>query len=517
MKTSGNLQEGKKRFLMNSFSGIAAQLTTAFVGLIIVSINLRFLGEELYSIVILAAAAINLLAILNLGLRPTLVRIFSKSLAEQNEEQLKTSLSTSLLFLGTLGMIGFLILLCGIPTFLKLYAIPAEYAASTEFLLICMGLSFLLNCLGVPYNGIASAAHRYDLVNVIIIVSYLTKSFSLLLFYIFFKPSLYYFGCAVLLGSLINYFALIAVCYREIGSNAFFRPRNVRLGIIPTFLALSLLMVLMTFFEGTCFTFPSLILGVSLVEGVKVLGSAMIVAHNFEGMLARMVNALTPLASQDSANNEGKSLGRWAVLSSQLLTLFTALFLLVIIIWGKPALGLWLKPTLAEEVYFPLIILIASLFCSPWGTFYLILGCRSVTTFCITVFWTTILYFGVIWIGTCYYQWGIMEVVWSFALIRILRDVGILLYDSSKKLNFSYFYCIFEAYIKPILILFPFILIHAVINHFFQGKMTILFLTFYGLIIYWAFVFFCWKWLIPLEIRKQIIQKIPYIKKFVKV
>lgn|GEM_PF-6995517 len=435
----------------NSISGIICQVMTALVAAILLPINLHYLGKEAYSISVLATSFLVVLSIISAGLGPTLVRFFSKCFAENDEQYFCRLLSTSFYLLSFLGLIGFSVLVIGIPFFISYYEVPESLTQVTSYFFFMLACSFVLTFPAIAYTAILSSLNRYDRINIITIISYLIKLLLVLFFYSLFSPSLFFLGLAVFLGSVIQFSSLCFFCHKYLGQMMIPKFNRFDYRIIYTLYSFSLLMLLIIFSSSLVYKM-SIILSGKYIDlfAAGIMAPIIMIVLNVEGLLTRSVNTLTPRASRELVENQGKNLAWLSIQSHKILVTFSTLFYLILWFAGKQFITLWLGTKMMEDIFLPLMILFPALFFTQRANLYLLLGTYPIGRYACYFCLSNILAIAIIAFGMIYAAFSIVMVAFVLSISLIIRDYVISNWYFSKIFHYSVWSFNVNVYFIPL-------------------------------------------------------------------
>ncbi|MDT8421238.1 MAG: lipopolysaccharide biosynthesis protein [Desulfuromonadales bacterium] len=491
------MSTAKKQFLRNTASGWLAQLSGAAVGFFLLPYNIQHLGESAYGISVLVVSVLAVLNFLSFGMAPSLLRFFSQGVANNDKEYLRTLLSTAIVLLGGLGLLGFIIVLIFSSTFIEYYSITDQMAPSTFVLLVCMGFSFFLTFLTMVYHSFLLGENRYDLVNFLTIASQLLRLIVLVVLYNMFEPSLTLLGAALLIGSSFTLLSMAGLSFRISGTTSIFSTSYIKWDVLPSLFSFSFLTFINSVFFAASIQIPIMIIGKTLgVEMVTGFAPAVTVSTYLASTLSQLSSPLVPLASRDSVQNEGQNLGRWAVLLGQIVACAGYLCILILSVYGQEILVLWLGDEMTWT-YWPVLILASGVvFASIQAVNYsLALGASTIAPVAYSSVVMAVLAIVGTYFGTLWWGWELVGVAICLSSIRFIRNGFFLPYVFSKIFNYDFFKYFMRIYLRPAFLLMVLIGLGLFIKEDFlsDGVMSILFCCVFLPILYvsgyWLFVF----------------------------
>ena len=456
----------KRRFLCNISSGWLAVTVNALVGVFVLPINLHYLGKEVYGISVLATSILLILHHLNFGMGPTLVRFFSKAVADGDDEIFRKTSSTAQFFTGGTGLIGAIIFMACFQWFCVRYDISGELKTST-FVLFC-GMAFTLweHFYTITYSTILQSYQRLDLLNYTRSILIIARVILLIFFYEFVSCSLISLGIVLCLEATLRLLVLFSFALRYGGSKTFFSPKNVDIKLMPKLFAFGALVFLNSLSMGLSVQIPSLIIGDQLGKAAVADFSAALTVTTFLGsILGAIVVPLTPLASIE-AKNGGERLGSWAISLGQVVACVGYCTVLVLWLFGGDWITAWLGPDFAWTHFIVTIIATGTVLAAVQHTnFAIALGASTI----VPVAWSSLVMAIAIslgtWVGLYYHLFesislfrfethptvgaGLLGVAWLIFFVRITRNVFFLTSVYGKKFNYGLLTYFHKVYFIP--------------------------------------------------------------------
>ncbi|MDR1491159.1 MAG: hypothetical protein LBT05_00310 [Planctomycetaceae bacterium] len=495
----------KKQFIKNACSGWLAQLSAAIVGFIMLPYNLHYLGKEVYGISVLAVSAIAMLDFLSLGMGPALLRFFSQSIAKNDKEEIGVISSTSQLILGGLGLLGGVIILIGIPWFLRFYEIASEHHHETAILLICLAATFFQKFHTMVFSYIITASHRFDLINFNGIFSSWLRMGLLVLFYKIFTPSLIGLGLATILANTFNYFVTIGVSFLLQGICVCFSLRNVVFSRFPSLFVLSFWTMLNNFCFVVSIQVPLMIIGKTLSKDMAAYFTpAILITTYFSSILGQISVPLTSIATHDFHKNQGKKLHILAVSMGQVSSCFGHACICFLIIFIKDIVFLWLGDGFIWTSSIIIVMAIGMLYTKiQFVNYSLALGVTTVIPIvCVSIF-TAFIVSIVTWFGTVNMEWGLWYVSIGVTLTRILCYTFYPSWAYSKLFSYKFLYYLIQVYVKPLSTCFIVLILFIAIQYFvvLQHVPRIYIAVLGSILAITLYCFITWFWVLAKETK----------------
>lgn len=152
------------RSLMANWIGL---LIAGLVGLAISPLLVSSLGKEVYGTWTLVASLTAQLAILDFGVRNSLVAFVSRARAQRDLNALSTTLSTSLSLLTILGVLSFFLVVISLPFIESLFNLDPSLVQVFRVLLVIYAIDAGIELAFGVFNGALAGSERYDVMNTI--------------------------------------------------------------------------------------------------------------------------------------------------------------------------------------------------------------------------------------------------------------------------------------------------------------------------------------------------------------
>jgi O-antigen/teichoic acid export membrane protein len=161
------------------FATLARNITTRYIaiavelviGLVMLPFNLHHLGQESYGLWMLTASVTIHFSILDMGFGGALVNFIARYRAHRNAAALNEIASTTFFVFASFGILAYLIIVGLAFNLDHVFRISAEQAQTGQWILLIIGLNVAANFPFSIYGGIIGGFQRYDINNVVAIVS----------------------------------------------------------------------------------------------------------------------------------------------------------------------------------------------------------------------------------------------------------------------------------------------------------------------------------------------------------
>jgi len=502
----------KVQFLKNVGSGWLAVFIAGLIGFVVLPLNLKYLGEELYGISVLVVSTTTLFTFLNMGMQPALLRFFSHAVVTKNQEEIRSLSSIAQLLLGGLGVIGGAGFLCVYPWFISIYDVPETVLYDLFILFLAIAFDFWGNLFLIPFAAIIQASNRYDLGNIRSCLGKVTQLIVLFLGYTLFTPSFLILAMSVFVGALYQLVSLIFLAYKTQGNMIFFRWDSLRWNIMSSLFSFSFLNLVYLVCLGLSTQIPVLIIGKTLgVDMVSAFAPALYLSTFCTTILTQISAPLVPIASQDSVENGGKNIGRWAILMGEVVACIGCSIITIFAILGSEIITFWLGESFAWTGTIVTITVTGIIFSNIQTTNYrLALGGKTSLVpyvFSIVVM-TVVISLGTFW-GTCYGGWSLLGVAVFITLAKIIRNTVFISFIFSWQLGYSFANYTWRVHVKPLLLGLPVIGIFYALKYQFNFSLIYLpSLVFFSALVVGVYFSLCWMFVLKKNTKKRMLKLI---------
>ena len=467
---------------------------------------IKRLGSQGYGIYQLARSALVFFMFLQLGMGPTLVRFFSKAISKNDQNQIKSISSTAQLLLGGIGLFATFLFIVLIPLFLHFYNVPSGLAYETKWLLIFVGICLFFNISVIVPQGLIYGENHYDSANIIEILSNLMRLVLIVGFFEFFQPSILLLGLGVFLSQLFKFTSLFAIAYRYSGKAALFSKKYVTKKAMQSLFGFSTLNLSNSFAAAAVFQGPVLIIGKVLGENmVTAFAPAILISNAMKGFLGQTTRPLVPLASREREDNDGATLGKWAIIMGQIAAFVGFGIALPLSTFGHEIVYFWLGNNLTW-IWPVVAILSTGVAISQVQTanYYLSLGGGDIKPIVYSQIVMAIIVLTGIWIGTVYFNWGLLKIAFYIGLCILIRNTFYLSFSYSFQFSFSYRQYLIIVYALPIMIMsFSFLFGFSLKSFIPPVNIAILFLETVLVLIFYTSL--TWLILVPKPFKNKIV------------
>ena len=485
-------------------------LVTGIVGFVMLPLNLKHLGVELYGISALAVSTLTLFTFLRMGMQPALLRFFSHAVAEKDHEKLRSLSSMSQLLLGGLGFIGAVGFLCVYPWFVSLYEVHETVRWDLLILFLAIAFDFWANLFLIPFTGIIQASNRFDIGNMQQCFAKILRLVVLYVGYSFFSPSLLILAAATFAGTFWQLASLVFLAWRIHGIAIFFHRKSLCWSFLPPLFSFSALNLIHEVSMGLSMQIPVLIIGRTLgVDMVAAFAPALLLSSFCYSILSQISVPLVPIASKDVIENQGKNMGYWAIRIGEIVACISCSIVVVFVLFGSEIITVWLGESLAWTGAIVTITVTGIVLADIQTTNYrLALGSNvSIVPLALSSVVLTIVTSLGTFLGSAYGGWSLLHVASFIALIRLIRSVFFLAFWYSRQIGYGFVEYTWHVYVKSLLLGL------AVIGIFYPLKWQLSFslaripiLGLSSLLVTGVYLSLCWKFILPQKVKNSMLQ-----------
>ena len=445
----------KVQFLKNVGSGWMAVFVTGIVGFLMLPLNLRYLGEEVYGISVLAVSTLMLFSFLKMGMQPALLRFFSRAIVTNNHEEFKSLSSMTQLLLGGLGFVGAIGFLCVYPWFVSIYEVPETVQRDLLVLFFAIAIDFWSNLFLIPFITIIQSSNRFDIGNIQQCIAKILRIVVLFIGYFFYTPSLLILAASVFAGTVYQLLSLILLAYKIYGKSIFFRSKSLRWSLLPPLFSFSVWVLISQVFVTLAMQIPVLIIGKTLgVDMVAAFSPAILLSTFFSSILIQISAPLVPVASKDIAENGGKNLGRWAILIGEIVACIGCSIIVVFALLGSEIITVWLGESFAWTGTIVTITVMGIVFAGIQTSNYRLElgGNTSIAPFALSAVAVAVVASLGTLLGTVYGGWSLLEVAVFITLVHLIRNTFFLAISYSWRLDYCLAEYTWHVHVKPLLL-----------------------------------------------------------------
>ncbi len=350
-----------KRIIRNVFSNWCTYFINIVIAFFLSPFVVHTLGNTGYGIWILVGSLTGYLGLLDLGIRPAIVRFVSKYKALNDEESINGVINTSLLVFSIAGLVALLISLVIAYLSVDIFKVTKDYHAELRLVLVLVGLNVALGFPFGVFNAFLNAWQRFDLNNTIIISAYLLRA-GLIVLFLKLGYGLLALALITLSTSLLEYVLKVRYCFKV------FPALKIKLSLankktLKMILQFSLFSFIMGASTLLAYYSDSIVIGCFLSAAAITFFA---IAANLIEYLKQLVNTvsvtLTPVASTFDALGDLNRMKNLLLVGTKYLVMIILPIGYTYIIMGKTFINLWMGESYGSTSSMVLLILMFSYF-----------------------------------------------------------------------------------------------------------------------------------------------------------
>lgn len=339
----------KRVLAFNSMISLFTQGFPLIIAFFTIPLVIKGLGTERFGILTLVWAIIGSSSILDFGLGHALTQFISKKLGANDLKNIEIHIWTALCVICILGVAACLIIFAIIPLITTVVMkVPAEYMAETRQSLYILGLSLPLLMLNISLVGILESFQEFGAIGIlklpVIFCNYVGP-----LLVIPFTKSLVPVVAILVLGRFLSSMAYFVFCYKIISK--FSKKIQIKFDYIKPLLNfggwITVSNIINTLMVNMDRFFIAALISTSVVAfyttPLEVLSRISIIP-------AAIMSVMFPAFSAEFVKNRERSK---KLFFHSIKTIFLLIFpiVVILIIFAKPGLALWINNEFAEKSY----------------------------------------------------------------------------------------------------------------------------------------------------------------------
>ncbi len=342
-----NLEISGKILARNTLLNLIGQIIPLLVGIITIPFIIRGLGVERFGLLSLAWVVVGYFTIFDLGLGRGTTKFVAEAVGKGEDEQIPHLVWTAVTVQAILGIAGALVLL-GITPLLaeRILNIPTEIISEAKIIFYILSLSIPVILISSTFSGVLEAFQRFDLVNIVKVPSntltFLLPVVGLLLG--FNLPGIVALILLTRIGTLVA-FVVINLCItpqlrRYSGTSSLF-PRLFSFGgwVTISNIVGPILVYLDRFLIGSLLSLAAVAYYSTPYEAVTRLWI----------ISASLATTLFPAFSSLEGVKDRQKLGMLFARSVKYILLVSGPIILVVMLFAKEALQVWLGVDFAQQ------------------------------------------------------------------------------------------------------------------------------------------------------------------------
>ena len=481
------------RIITNIFSNWAGMGITIIISIVLTPFLLHRLGTERFGIYSISRQFSTYLFLFDLGIIGAITRFASQYIAEKNESKLSEIVSTSVfLYLGicTVAIIASLCFAIMAPEF---FNVSAEYEKETRWMFGGLGIYFAFNLMLYPWKGVLMGIHRFDLMNITMIVGGILNLGLIVLFFVLGYVDLIAVIIAFIISAVIQLILTIFITHHKYKGISISMQKVTR-SAAKQIMTFSLWNVLNTLGGVILWSTDTILAGWLLGAKTAAFFAIPFMLIGLGRMaVGGLSQILTPLAAGFAVNNSSEQTKRMLIKSTRFSLLMTIGINCVLIILYKDLITLWIGKDYAWTwiIYAVLMICFwAAIVQLP--AYNIILGAGDIRA---PSFWMMICGIAAI-VGKIaavrLMGWGVMSIAWASVVFMLPYSLFYMPWRACKMVDMPLWELYRKSYLWPIIAFIPVLIIEIILVRYLPPTNLIIWMVYFAAM---AFIYESLGWL----------------------
>lgn len=353
--------ELKRRIIRNVLSNWTGYAVVIGVTFFLSPFVVHALGDSGYGVWVLVGSLTGYFGLLDLGIRPAIVKFAAQYQALDNARKINEVVNTSLVVSSVLGLITALATMVLAYFSPQLFKVAPEYLDDLRIVVMLVGVKVAIDFPFAVFGALFNAFQRFDLNNLIGISFFLMRS---LLIVVFLKlgGGIIELGMIMLIGGVAEALVRLFACYHIFPALkiSFSLANRETLKMLYSF---SLFIFLIGLASQITFYSSSIIIGAFLSASAityYAIGANLI--EYLKNLVAQMTMTITPVASAFDAHNDNERLTKLLLIGTRYCLLVILPIGYVYLVMGQTFISLWMGPSYGPSSSRVLAILTVSCF-----------------------------------------------------------------------------------------------------------------------------------------------------------
>lgn len=497
----------KTQFIKNVGSGWLCTVVVGLSGFVILPLNLRYLGKNVYGISVLAASIFHLLTMFKFGMMPTFQRFFSNAIAEKNDDRFEELSSTTQLLMFIFGFLAGLIFIGCYPRFIREYNVAESLHFDVFMLFLVLAFSLWESLFLLPFIAMVQGSHHFDFINAVQMLAVVIRFVLLYIGYRFVTPTLCIMAVAFFVEALFRVILICSMSYLIHRKKVLFRWNRLKCDILPALFSFGIFSFLTFFSYSLSIQLPVLIIGKNLgVDMVAAYSPAMAIGSLLMTVFNYVSTPLIPIASQDRISNSGRNLGKLSVMMSSVVASGCGCVVVGLIFVSKDFLTVWLGKDFAWCA--PVVVATAGgivLTSVQHVNYNIAIGASVIKSFAYSAAVIMVLIVVGTYIGTKYWGWNLLSTSIYIALIRLVREVCYLMFVSSKLFHYDLGGYFWKTYLKPTILTSFVVVLGLFLKRCLEPyEPSIIRIIVHSIVIVLAYGLLAWMFLLDSDVKRRL-------------
>ncbi|MEW8254410.1 MAG: MATE family efflux transporter [Candidatus Thiodiazotropha taylori] len=502
----------KNRIIRNLFSNWTGLLVSIVVSFFLAPFVVHNLGNELYGVWTIINQFTGYMYLFDFGVRESVIRSTSHSLAKKDPKALEEVLSASFIIYFFISVITILISIVLALYFSSIFGVEEKVAEAASITVLLVGVTIAQFFIFNIFSGVLMGLQRYDIFNVVNILTTLLKAAAFVLLLSNGYNIVAMAASQMVLGFLGGLYLMHAA--KKIAADHGVRFK-VRLKIDAAFRKVARKIVNYSTFvlinnlgQKIVFMTDAIVIGIFMpVASVTFYAIAGTLVEYLRQLVVVTARVLMPMVARYSALEDHERIDKTVIDGSKLTLFISYPVVLVFILLGGEFIALWMGEQFRELSGLVLLILaVTQIFSAPHQTLSSVLyGLDKHKMLAFFRIGEAITNLGLSIVLLHYY--GVAGVALGTAIPHIILTAVILPIYTTRVIGMNLTKYYLSSYLRPTLAAVPFLLMVLYISHYVTiGSMT----QFFGLVIGASMVYLIISfWIIfNASERQQIYQKV---------
>ncbi len=354
--------EIKKKITRNTIANYIGYSIRTVVNFFLFPFVVHRLGVTEAGIWFLLSSVTGYLGLLDLGIKPALVKHIAQYNAKGDKKSISQIVSIAFLIFLVMGAVaGVIMLIIGflLPQFFRIDPEIISQARTSAYIVAgALFLSFPLSAIG---GGVLNGLQRYDKTRTAGIFSSLSGAAAI----VFLLSQGYGLVAVVLADQITNFLGWLLNVYfaKRLAPYLKIQFRNIKKEFVWKVFKFSGLIFIIKFASQIIYYTDKIVIGIFLNVGAIVFYEAAYKIHKVVTRIPMLlVSAMMPASSELDAQKKPETLKKLYLYSTKYMTAFFLFLVIPVLIFTKPILNLWIGPEFESSAIYARLFLLVTFF-----------------------------------------------------------------------------------------------------------------------------------------------------------
>ncbi len=328
------------RNILSNWTGAAVTMVVMFF---LSPFVVHRLGSAGYGIWVLVGSLTGYFGLLDLGIRPAIVKFTSKYYELKDTDKINEAINSAIVISSVIAVVIFIATVIIAHFSDKIFKVPPEYLGDLKILVLLVGLKVAIEVPFAILTAVFNGLQRFDLANVIGISVLLIRSLAIVII-LSMGGRLVAMGLILLSASVLETLIRVKVCYRILPTLKL-NPRLAKRDMLKNLYSFSIYIFLIGVSVQITFYANNLIIGAFLTAtaiAYYAIGANLI--EYLKNIVAQVTTTITPVASAFEAREQNERLKSLLLIGTRYCLLIIFPVGIVYLILGKNFIDLWMGP-----------------------------------------------------------------------------------------------------------------------------------------------------------------------------